>query len=121
MDRSAAQRAIHLNARIGRLVQRQVFLQQPTRQSVGRLAGPLLPFGEGDQPVLSVCAEHLLERRLRPKMEFPSQLFDLRRRSLDRHDESSMIGGLDIHVRFLSYPLPQYRTNPPTQQRSCTR
>lgn len=56
-----------------------MLLEQPPGQGIGHLAGPVLPLGEGDQPVLPVGPEHLLECRLGPNEEFPPQLFHLRR------------------------------------------
>jgi hypothetical protein len=41
-----------------------MFFQQPPRQGIGGLAGPILSLGKGDQPVLAILPEHHLKRCL---------------------------------------------------------
>jgi len=68
-----------------------MLLQQPTGQSVRRLAGPVFPLGEGDQAVLPVPAEHLPKCLVRPPPELLPQSPQLRFRSYPGHDGSSLI------------------------------
>jgi hypothetical protein len=62
MRRPAANRTGHFPAGISLGIRRQVLFQQPTSQAIAQIARPLLALRKGDQAVLPIAPQHLIER-----------------------------------------------------------
>jgi len=79
-----------------------MLLQQPLRQRIAQLASPLLALLEGDQTVLPVCPEHLIEgpASLLYKLPTPRLKFF---HSDSRHGRSSVIEVPLDFVRHIPY------------------